>query len=79
MKEDFDDLLKAVAKRIYTDMDMDNIGGELGLEPSEIQRYTQTKDNYPTATYMGTLQYAQGLEEQDYQVRRKVEESHDCA
>eukprot|EP00057_Strongylocentrotus_purpuratus_P023445 XP_011677919.1 PREDICTED: uncharacterized protein LOC105444852 [Strongylocentrotus purpuratus] len=54
-EQHFDDILRTVAKRIHKDDEIDNLGGVLGFEPPEIQRYIHTNAKYQTVTYMGTL------------------------
>eukprot|EP00057_Strongylocentrotus_purpuratus_P028190 XP_011682664.1 PREDICTED: uncharacterized protein LOC105446931 [Strongylocentrotus purpuratus] len=54
-EQDFDDLLRTVAKQIHKDIDIDILGKELGFEPAETMCYINTNKRYHMATYMGTL------------------------
>ncbi|XP_030844058.1 uncharacterized protein LOC105436634 [Strongylocentrotus purpuratus] len=54
-EQGFDDLLKTIAKRIHKVDDIDSLGGELGFESPEIQRYMQINEKYHNVTCMGTL------------------------
>ncbi|XP_041482205.1 uncharacterized protein LOC121429278 isoform X2 [Lytechinus variegatus] len=51
-ESDFDDILRAIAKKIVKSSDIDNLGGKLGFEPEDTQRYIQSNTD---ADYMGTL------------------------
>ena len=46
---------KTIAKRIHKYDDIDSLGGELGFQPPEIQRYIQINDKYHDVTCRGTL------------------------
>nr|XP_054770448.1 uncharacterized protein LOC129278268 isoform X2 [Lytechinus pictus] len=51
-ESDFNDILRAVARKIVKSSDIDNLGGKIGFEPEDIQRYIQANTD---ADYMGTL------------------------
>nr|XP_054775122.1 uncharacterized protein LOC129283311 [Lytechinus pictus] len=51
-ESDFDDILKIIARKIYKNSDIDDLGGKLGFEPEDIQRYINANTD---ADYMGTL------------------------
>nr|XP_054753544.1 uncharacterized protein LOC129259268 [Lytechinus pictus] len=48
---DFDDILKTIAREIFRDSDIHDLGGKLGFIPADIQRYTQANKD---GDYMGT-------------------------
>ncbi|XP_041453168.1 uncharacterized protein LOC121406211 [Lytechinus variegatus] len=51
--EDFDDILRKIAKQVSKRQDIDDLGCKLGFLPSEIESYFENNRN---ASYMGTLQ-----------------------
>ncbi|XP_030834362.1 uncharacterized protein LOC100891758 [Strongylocentrotus purpuratus] len=52
-QEDFDEKLKAVARSVIRDADIDYLGRALGFDPAEIHRYIHA--NMRSESYMGTL------------------------
>eukprot|EP00057_Strongylocentrotus_purpuratus_P023861 XP_011678335.1 PREDICTED: uncharacterized protein LOC105445025 [Strongylocentrotus purpuratus] len=54
-EEDFDDILKDVARFIRGNRVIDTLGKALGFDPAEIERYIATNTRYQHVTYDGTL------------------------
>nr|XP_054774832.1 uncharacterized protein LOC129283015 [Lytechinus pictus] len=52
-QKDFDDILTEIANRINERTEVDRLGGKLGFEPEERQRYIEA--NQRDGDYMGTL------------------------
>nr|XP_054775105.1 ankyrin-1-like [Lytechinus pictus] len=52
-QKDFDDILTEIANRINERTEIDRLGGKLGFEPEERQRYIEA--NQRDGDYMGTL------------------------
>nr|XP_054775234.1 uncharacterized protein LOC129283424 [Lytechinus pictus] len=51
--EDFDDILRKIAKQVNKRQDVDELGRKLGFHPSEIESYCENNRN---GSHMGTLQ-----------------------
>lgn len=51
---DFDGILKKIAKAIYKDSEIDDLGSELGFESADIGRYIEA-NTQQGVNYMGTL------------------------
>eukprot|EP00057_Strongylocentrotus_purpuratus_P018694 XP_011673168.1 PREDICTED: uncharacterized protein LOC105442601 isoform X2 [Strongylocentrotus purpuratus] len=51
---DFDGILKKIAKALYKDSEIDDLGVELGFEPSDVRRYINANAQQG-GTHMGTL------------------------
>ena len=54
-EDDFDDILKNVARLIPDNTKIDSLGKALGFDPAEIERYIATNTRYQHVTYDGTL------------------------
>eukprot|EP00057_Strongylocentrotus_purpuratus_P019643 XP_011674117.1 PREDICTED: uncharacterized protein LOC105443026 [Strongylocentrotus purpuratus] len=54
-KEDFDEKLATVARKIGRRDEIDNLGKALGFDPEDIQRYVDTNMKTSEVSFMGTL------------------------
>lgn len=70
-EQGFDDFLKTIARRIHKDDEIDSLGGVLGFEPSEIQRYIHMNERNQHVTFMGTLKMLRDW-------RNKTSRSEEC-
>nr|XP_054761524.1 uncharacterized protein LOC129267939 [Lytechinus pictus] len=55
INDDFDDILTNIAKNLYIDSDIDNLGKKLGVRIAAINLYIK-RNNQPGEMYMGTLE-----------------------
>nr|XP_054774985.1 uncharacterized protein LOC129283175 [Lytechinus pictus] len=61
--EDFDDILREIAKRVNKRQDVDDLGCKLGFHPSEIESYFENNRN---GSHMGTLQMLRDWRKKTY-------------
>lgn len=54
-QEDFENKMKAVARKVVKHEEIDDLGTALGFEPEDIERYVHTNMKGPDVSYMGTL------------------------
>ncbi|XP_041471850.1 uncharacterized protein LOC121421254 [Lytechinus variegatus] len=55
INDEFDDILTNIAKNLYKDSDIDNLGRKLGVRIAAINLYIK-RNNQPGERYMGTLE-----------------------
>lgn len=54
VNDDFDVILKEIAKSLFKNIDIDDLGVALGLQPSDIRHYINA-NAHKGGSYMGTL------------------------